>query len=823
MRIKSFQVKGFRRLALANIRNLSATFTSPLQVILGRNGCGKSSVLKELSPMPADSNAYAPMGGKEVVIEHNGQEYIIKSINKSTMKHEFWCDGVQLNQGGTATVQRELVKRYFGLTPTILDLLNGTVTFQHMSVAKRRELFTELCPVDLSYALGVYNKLRTQYRDVIGARKHAEGRLASETSKLMPEEEYRALEAQVTLLQDELNVLMANRDLSQTNQELSDDYLSYLLDVIATKSKGVLGNGETVAKVGASYEEIDGQRIAVGKRIAATAALRDQMLEEYGHLEKKMAEIARTKGENKEGLKASLIELSSELAQIPQDSRFKYPDQIRMAIEEDGLDNLAMKVCDILTHMPDPTSGTGGFDRSSIEATRQEIESLEMQLIKLRDQSGRASIRIDTLETAKAETCPNCNHRFIVGMRPNELQQLGEFLDNAKVKATELETLLGEKKRLAEAQVAFEGALTEMRGYCRSFPLHRGLWDYMAERGFPFCSPRSLVSVVHQWKVALINEHRREQLKARIAEIEETIARLDAVDDQDVNNVSDRGHTLHAGIEEKTKLLEQLQQEERYWGDIATNFRLMSQNQTSVNVTKKEVADYLDGKLRELRNLAIERCIEGHHNQLGVLVNRLGQQKVAIGIVKDLDASVVSLKAQEVAYAKLLDELSPTDGLIAEQISGFIGCFVEKMNQILERIWTYPLRVLPCGLQDGELDYNFPIEMADERYTAPDVSCGSEAQRDVIDFAFKLTVGLYLKHTDWPLYLDELGASFDETHRSAVLAFVKDYVDMGKASQCFYISHYASTHAAMENAEICVIDGENIHVPRQHNKHVKIE
>ena len=75
---------------------------------------------------------------------------------------------------------------------------------------RRRELFTELCPVDLSYALGVYQKLKTQASHALGARKTAEKRLANITAQLIDQNEILALQRDSDQLKAELEVLMRN-------------------------------------------------------------------------------------------------------------------------------------------------------------------------------------------------------------------------------------------------------------------------------------------------------------------------------------------------------------------------------------------------------------------------------------------------------------------------------------------------------------------------------------------------------------------------------------------------------------------------------------
>jgi ABC-type sulfate/molybdate transport systems ATPase subunit len=158
--------------------------------------------------------------------------------------------------------------------------------------------------------------------------------------------------------------------------------------------------------------------------------------------------------------------------------------------------------------------------------------------------------------------------------------------------------------------------------------------------------------------------------------------------------------------------------------------------------------------------------------------------------------------------------------LIAEQLTGFITCLVGQLNSIIGTLWTYDMAVQPCGMSSGELDYRFPLQIQSAEHVAPDVAKGSKAQQQVVNFAFQLTVMLYMEMTDYPLYLDEPGEGFDEQHRTNLIGFVKQLMDANHHSQLFLVSHYAATHGSLVNSEVLVLDSNNITVPGEFNKHV---
>jgi DNA repair exonuclease SbcCD ATPase subunit len=58
MKILKLILRGYTRLQLKQITEFVYTPTDSIQIIIGTNGSGKSSILEELSPLPADSKYY---------------------------------------------------------------------------------------------------------------------------------------------------------------------------------------------------------------------------------------------------------------------------------------------------------------------------------------------------------------------------------------------------------------------------------------------------------------------------------------------------------------------------------------------------------------------------------------------------------------------------------------------------------------------------------------------------------------------------------------------------------------------------------------------
>jgi hypothetical protein len=224
--------------------------------------------------------------------------------------------------------------------------------------------------------------------------------------------------------------------------------------------------------------------------------------------------------------------------------------------------------------------------------------------------------------------------------------------------------------------------------------------------------------------------------------------------------------------------------------------------------------------LVSLKNSIINENISQMNSTLGHIENKLNEKITMENLIKDLTSDVDNLTEDYGHFKLLMEELSPVNGLIAEQLYGNIQCIVSQMNEIISQIWTYDLEILPCGLESNDLDYKFPLQVRSANNIADDIADGSTAQIEVVNFAFILVVMLYLDMSNYPLYADELGHSFDEQHRANVMNYVKLLIETKRHSQLFMISHYASSYGAMNQAEVCVLDSSNISTPMTHNKHV---
>jgi len=193
------------------------------------------------------------------------------------------------------------------------------------------------------------------------------------------------------------------------------------------------------------------------------------------------------------------------------------------------------------------------------------------------------------------------------------------------------------------------------------------------------------------------------------------------------------------------------------------------------------------------------------------------------GTIASTEAHVTRLKATEAVLALLAKATSPNEGFPAEWIADFIKTFTANLNAQIAEIWTDVLLVKPCTLENGELSYKFPLVSGEQWCETSDVSESSTGEGQIVNFVFRFVIMRYLGLQDFPLYMDEAGANFDEAHRPALVSFVKKLIASGEHEQIFLISHYIAQHGMLGNAQVCALSTDGVALPEHYNEHVLIE
>ncbi len=820
MRIIRLELRGYIRLGVCNIDHLIYTPESNYQLILGTNGSGKSSLIYELSPLPAHHSQYTKDGLKHITIEHRGATYQLISDFK-TGKHSFSIDGDEnLNRGGTQQVQLQLVSDHFnGYNRELHDILTDEVVFTRMPINERRAWIQTLSTQDYTWSMALHKKLASQARDRVGAVKHINNRQTEIRGNLKALGSVDGLSERALQLREEMNALLISQSPEPRSAREMEVQLRQILDNVAGMSRRVVDMVHSLRYSGPvpmqDIDEIAAYAAEADRDAVAKKALADRLAAEYTEIETTLHGFRTSDGITPENIETHLLELRERLAEqrALQDEMFGPLDDADMIC----MDNEHAIPAAINVFMQLPDNEDRLYSRQVMDQRREQFRNHQDLFSSVDGRLMSVNRRISIIEQARETNCPSCGYVWREGVSAGELEELKA--ERARL-AVEVESASKGLHKLQEylERAAEVGALyTEYRSLTASYTRLRPLWEHIGRERMHMIQPASHIHVFHRWTDACMRARELQKLLRREKQLEDLAHQWAGGDG--IGHLGQRMVAIVKAIEEETVHLNEKRRVATRASDYLADVNRLSNTVDQLSM----LADQIDRQKKRVidayRDEAIGDLQVRHHNEMAAIQSRLTEHGTLAGLVRDLESDLESTTASRDALQLLAKALSPTDGLIAEQLSGFIGCLVAQLNSIISSIWTYDLQVRPCGLTSGELDYKFPM-VAGAGAPVFDVCKGSKGQKQVVDFSFKLTVMLYKNIMNFPLYLDEPGEGFDEQHRTQLMSFIKQLMDTGDYSQLFMVSHYASNHGAFNQADVTVLDSSNIAVAGVYNQHV---
>lgn len=516
---------------------------------------------------------------------------------------------------------------------------------------------------------------------------------------------------------------------------------------------------------------------------------------------------------------------------------------------------------EIITKMMDFKMGEGVIESGEYVLAKHHFEAYKSALInavngvtldypvsQLRDEYYR---QLDALNKAKTEqailrshdekltdwlkevmhvhdvTCDKCNHVFKPGITAEDLARRkaqGEQLaDKIVAKENEITHLQEMFNEVSLTLNKYDEFVNVVRTYSQ-YPLCSLLFDELQSRGV-FIKGKGEVcgGLIRQYgielDIAIEMTQARDKLKLLINDIKLAEAKISNDNGQiegirqNLNESIDLILSKKAGYEHQLKVAADVQER------ITAADALFSQLQLA---TESHGAA-LEGRLHGLR----AETLKDHREVLWKLLTTAKLRFDSLNKDKETLISLESLLESNLERSARLKEIvkrsSPDSGFLAKYLYQSIAKVTDFMSNYLSYIWGYKLVVLPCDVQDGDLDYLFPFWAKSPKNREADISHGSKGQREVFDFVFVLAIYRALGLQQWPIFMDELSSSFDEKHKERLMTFVKTLVSDKHNSQVAMISHDGSSHFKLTNAAFVAIDGEGVTLPKLVNQDVIIE
>lgn len=819
----------YTRIGLHGNEYFHYTPGTPVQIVLGSNGSGKSSLLYALFPLPAQAEFFGPGGYARVQYEHLGKLYMTYSYfrNNKEMRHSLKVfengDWVELNTGGTQRVQTELCKDIFGITPLIRQILLSKDRFSGMSPQARRELFTLMSDADYTYGFKVHRAVRERGRHVDGVIKFLRESVVSKTGLLIKDDERIVIEKDIERLENSIEKLQALR------QPLPNDHATVEEQVQRTV-KAIRSISDEILYFKIPYPnqpEHDPREIELQltrnretqRRLQADIAKLHEQHRELGDLAKDLSSVG---GRDSDSIVNNIETIDKTTAEL----LFFLPERFREPVRnmEGKLETVYHTFVNVYPSLAEIFSKLA--DNSELRyslAKQRELTAKASDLLKqsldLQTRCNKAMQQIRHYEEhlrSDQVHCPKCNHSWFLGYDSAKHEQTKVEYENVRERLIAVEKETAENNEYLNEVLHFISTYRDFHQITTQTPDLEFLWSAMKESDLAFQYPRAALAIVQELHTGIENLR---TLAGLHRQREKELASLELARSIDQRNAKELLGKLTVLEDEVSRLTQEaldIQHEntglEQYLSAVEV-FTSLGDDLTNLLGTLELQETSL---IKREESLVISESISSLQRLLSAKVDILSTDENERATIMELQDRLFEHEASRTAIQALLKVLSPTEGIIARGLMGFINNFLGQMNKVVNSIWSYEMEILPCELEDSskpDLNYRFPVRIHNQPKNLKDISEGSTGQMEIVDLAYRIVCIRYLGLEEIPLFLDEFGSGFDEHHQNAISHSIKAIIEQMGFEQTFVISHNKASWGGIASSQLVVMDHINMEIP----------
>lgn len=815
MRIIRLSLYKYKRFPLLGANLVTIDFEKKLNLILGTNGSGKSSLMKELSPLPALREDFYADGFKIIEIEHQHKYYKLSSEFKgSGASYSFIVDDEELNTAHLLTMQKFLCEQHFSITQDIFDILTGQLTFTSMSSQQRKKLINQVSSSNIDDVLNVYEEFKELKREKELGIKTLSSLLLAEKEKLLDEDDLISLQKKKEQTQSQIDYLLHMREEIKSYRDDSD------LQIQEQRSRDVLNHFRAFLtkhyNVVVNYD-----RKSITQSLNQYNAILETIRKEQQQLNADLTELEEKikMHELIESLDAKeLTETIDENNKRIEDLRssasfFKDLDQESYNETLKSFHSASSILIDIFTTI-EINSEQKVYNKMTYS---QNLKIKELYETEIRE-------KVKLIEALKAKIahikshiddpeiqCPKCTFKWNPNYNVEEFNALEQKLIMLE---KSLEETMHEKEEIDRFIVQCENYFNSFRQYVRVKESYlkylKPLFDYIDEELIFFNDPRSIHNLLNRASIELSHCNEILNLQMQNKNLHEKIEMIKISSSHTLKHFRDNYNRLIDKFndnQEEILKVQKLLSDMRVYLNIVDDYRLsvndlkeasVAYRQSINSYIAKDIMQAIDETLRVLK-------IDYVHS-----TGEVSQQDKIHAIVSDYEKTISSMKEDLTVIETIVACLSPKDGLIAKTIGNFINIFIHDINDFISKIWSYPFEIVPYDIEgDDKLDYRFRV-VSNDKTQSPDITKTSSGMREIIDLAFKLTMMKLLHMQNYPLYLDEFGARLDAEHKSNIFSVVFNFINDSNYSQIFMITHTDKSFANIKNTDIITLDHKSM-------------
>lgn len=822
IKIIESEINRNKRFMLGSISSLRYAPESPFQVIVGGNGSGKSTLLRLLtsySPVAAD---YYTNGSIRTKIHNGDSTFVVGCEVSKKVKYTFEHEGENLNRGGTLGVQKELYAEFFNYTQDVHDIMLNDIRLTRIGPAKRMEVFSRIAGTDMSFAYRKLARLKKKHRDQVGAIGVLEETLAKKIVQDISDDEFKSLELRLAGYHETVTRLLRDyrSDIDDTFAQQYEQVMRDLTEFEVRLAKE--GKRQFIATPinSPDRDTFVAQISEVENRLHALSTQEISKQEQYDQLTDMLKRMSDSSISNMETL---LEEEASIRKQLGYNDRLTwYCNGVEYAQPTAAYDTIR----EILPDLQDalyclPENKDKRFGNGPLTDCRERLKTGKEHLNSINAAITKAETQLEHLRQEHSASCPKCGYNSTMEKREREEIGIVNDLKQYVRQRQAIEARITELESQHESILDYFTKYQRVAAFEKTAPALKPFFAVLYDGEDLFDAPSNLISKAGGLAEDLARLAHQESLQKRLEELERILNSLREKDITGVDELKKGIAALHDEIEEITYQRVELHEDLKKKKSLlhtADQYEIFVEAAIKENsVLESKLEDVLNSLYNHIRRVTIED-IQGW---IGVLTKELNDAKTNRDSIKDTRRQLEELQVTAKHCKIAVDAMSPVSGIIAQHMVGTITEFIDQMNQVISRIWTTPLVILPCDLtEDSELDYIFPVEVSQSPYLTPDVSNASDGQLEIIDFAFKIVSLMRLGQEGGFLFIDETDRPMEPIHKVRLMNYIKELIENEHFSQVFLVSHHEGAYGALPFPDIVemTINSSN----PSHNRVMKI-
>lgn len=843
MRISSMELKNFKPFSLSDIQHLTMYPTSDIQIFIGDNGSGKSSLLNELHPLAAIKPMYNKKGLKQIKLIHDSKEYILTSdFSNSAGAHSFVVDNTELNISGGAGIQNELVEYHLGYSDLIHDITHLNYKMCKMSKTDRKSLLLNINPVDLSLVLEKHKAICSKLRECKNnltllhkKKQEIETQLLSKDIRVSLQKErdkylvqYNSLNSEIYHLQQLLkDINVSLRDYHNVDENIVDIkqlkdtfkemnvFLSDCKDIKKRDSESI-ENITSSLTMERQYIEKDSEQYKE-RILTITQEIQTYVkhIEELGTgvtVESLEAELVR--------LRQNKVDIDSTLPVIPEDQYDFHISSVNSAIN--------------YIYQYKETYGKFTIQEKSINPFRQKLMSVQFKvssfskkLIEIEEKLNELNVQFSTIpnQVDIFDICGECEYfkhfhtqLLTIGDKKETLLKLKTYYSKKMDIYSRVEEKLSaffERASDAYADMLYIGTYLDNTIFRTSYETFRQMYVLDFNRII-----LRLKSTVTQAPHVYNNQ----KLDKQIEEISSRIIYMLSTGTPSIDLLKEltqkKKLELDSTWTQLNKVSDKLQTcEQKYYKHKEFLYWL-----NTLSAYQEQLSQYMNFTILKANKDFCLRLIETKQSELAILNstlldidNTLKDQESLLIRLKDTVSTIKEIEETKKNFQIIENGISPYSGFPHKQMIDYINVLIHNVNYVLSQVWTYPLQINTLT-EDTTLDCTLSIMVDD--ILVPDISRLSKGQQAIVDLAFVFAFMISKKIVDYPLFLDEILDGLDPTHTERTLEWLKSLTDNGYTSQMWLVHHEAVLFDFFQQCEILSLMSNNIVQCEKINTHV---